>query len=143
MSGTGETREDFAGEERGFRIRLGEIRRIEEKCGDGIFAVVGRLSRAVLLTQQLPGVQAFAAPGMDVRADDVRTVIYEGLVGGGMAAPDASKLVRAEIDDRGLRGLTDNLPVALAVLWGSQQAPKDDASGEPQAGESPAIQENG
>ena len=137
MSGTGEAREDFGGEPRDFRIRLGEIRRIEAKCEAGIGLVMGRLSRAVLLQQQVGGLQAFSA-GLDIRADDVRTVIYEGLVGAGMATPEASKLVRQEIDDRGLRGIVENIPVALAVLWGSQEAPESDALGESLAGGSPA-----
>jgi hypothetical protein len=138
MSGTGEGLEDFAGEERAFRIRLGEIRRIEDKCEAGIGLVLGRLSRAAVLMTQLDPAQAFAA-GVDVRADDVRTVIYEGLVGGGMAAPEASKLVRAEIDERGVRGIFDHVNTALAVLWGSQRLPEGEGLGEPQAGENPAT----
>lgn len=138
MSGTGESLEDFAGEERAFRIRLGEIRRIEDKCQAGIGLVLGRLSRAVLLINQTDGLAAFAA-GLDIRADDVRTTLYEGLVGGGMAAPDATKVVRAEIDDRGVRGIVDNVAVALAVLWASQTVPEGDTLGEPPAGESPAT----
>ena len=139
MSGTGESREDFAGEERAFRIRLGEIRRIEAKCECGIGLVLGRLSRAMLLMKELGGAQAFAS-GIDLRADDVRTTLYEGLVGAGMSGPDATKLVRAEIDDRGLRGVIEHVGTAMAVLWGSQQTPSEGGGeGEPRAGESPAT----
>lgn len=137
MSGTGESRQDFAGEERVFRIRLGEIRRIEDKCGCGIGLVLGRLSRAVLLVNQIAGLQAFAA-GLDIRADDVRTTLYEGLVGAGTPSPEATKIVREEIDERGVRGIVDNVAVALAVLWASQEAPADEAaSGEGEAAETP------
>lgn len=136
MSGTGEVRADFAGEERLFRIRLGEIRRIEAKCGGpeqpvAIFEVVRRLSRAVYLIANADGdVMKALAIGIDVRADDVHEVLYQGLLGGNMAAPEAAKLLKAEVGDRGLRGILDNVGVALEVLWGSQETPP----GEPTAG---------
>jgi hypothetical protein len=137
MSGTGETSLDFAGEERVFRIRLGEIRRIEDKCKAGIGEVVRRLARAVYVLDKFGGIEALAA-GVEIRADDVCEVIYQGLLGGGMASAEATKLRRREIDDRGLRGLLDNAPTALEALWGSQQVPEDDElPGEPRAGAAP------
>lgn len=137
MSGTGESTTDFAGEERAFRIRLGEIRRIESKCGAGIGEVVRRLSRAVLVTSRLAGIEAMAA-GLEIHADDVREVIHQGLTGAGMSSADATLLVRREIDDRGFPGLRDNIAVALEVLWGSQETPDpgEDRAG---TGESPAT----
>lgn len=132
MSGTGETREDFAGEERTFRIRLGEIRRIEAKCGARIGEVAQRLARAVQAISATGGnyVAALAA-GIEIGAEDVRETLYQGLVGGGMASPEATNLVRSEIDERGLRGLTDHVAVALMVLVATSKAP-------PIAGESGA-----
>lgn len=132
MSGTGEVTTDFAGEERAFRIRLGEIRKIEAKAGAGIGEVVRRLSRAVLVIGKLDGLEALAA-GVEIHADDVRETIYQGLVGGGMTPADATKLLRTEIDDGGLRGMLNNVGTALTVLWGSQEAPE--TPGEPTAGE--------
>jgi hypothetical protein len=138
MSGTGEARLDFAGEERLFRIRLGEIRRIEEKCKDGIGEVLRRLAQCILVIDQLGGLQALAA-GIAIRADDVRTIIYEGLVGGGMPSGEATKLVRREIDDRGVKGLMDNAGVAFGALYGASEAPEEgDAPGEPEAAETPS-----
>lgn len=138
MSGTGESSTDFAGEERAFRIRLGEIRRIEDKCATGIGEVLRRLARAVVVLSKLQGVEALAA-GVDIRSDDVREPIYQGLLGAGMSSNDATKLVRVEIDERGVRGLLDNATVALAALWGSQSVPETAAPGELQAGASPAT----
>lgn len=136
MSGTGEVAADFAGEERAFRIRLGEIRRIEAKCGTGIGEVLRRLSRCVYATARIGGIEALAS-GVEIHADDVRETLYQGLVGGGMASAVATKLVMMELDERGVRGLLDNAGTALAVLWGSQETPP----GEPMAGtgESPAT----
>lgn len=140
MSGTGEVSADFAGEERAFRIRLGEIRKIEGKCETGIGEVCRRLARAVYVQNAAKGgdILSALATGVEIHADDVRTPIYEGLVGGGMSAADAAKLVRAEVDDRGMRGLLDNAAVALLILIGSQEIPP----GEPRAGESPATPPN-
>ncbi len=132
MSGTGETREDFAGEERTFRIRLGEIRRIEAKCGARIGEVAQRLARAVQAISSAGGNYVGAlATGIEIGAEDVRETLYQGLIGGGMAAPDATNLVRAEIDERGLRGITDHVGVALMVLVATSEAPP--ISGEPKA----------
>jgi len=140
MSGAGEVTTDFAGEERAFRIRLGEIRKIESKCETGIGEVCRRLARAVYVQNAAKGGDMLSAlaTGVEIHADDVRAPVYEGLVGGGMSSAEATKLVRAEVDERGMRGLLDNAAVALLVLIGSQDAPP----GEPQAGESPATPPN-
>lgn len=137
MSGTGEVRTEFAGEERLFRIRLGELRRIEAKCDSPIGDVARRLARCVLVSSRLPMLEALAT-GVEVRADDAREVLYQGLVAAGEMKPaDVTKLLVAEIDDRGLPGVLAAATVALDVLTGSQEQPP----GEPQAGESPASGE--
>lgn len=138
MSGTGESSVDFAGEERKFCIRLGEIRRIESKCGDiGIGEVLRRLARCVTAVAEHGGLAALAS-GVEIHADDVREPIYQGLIGGGMSTGEATKLLKLEVDDRGVRGLLDNAAVSLAVLWASQETPP----GEQPAGESPATPES-
>ena len=138
MSGTGESSTDFAGEERNFRIRLGEIRRIEDKCDTGIGEVLRRLARAVVVLSRLEGVEALAA-GVDIHADDVREPLYQGLMGAGIASGEAAKLLRLEIDDRGIQGLLDNASTALEVLWASRKVPETAKPGERRAGESPAT----
>jgi hypothetical protein len=133
MSGTGETTADFAGEAREFRIWLGEIRRVQAKCGDvGIGEIVRRLAKAVSLLGLVgPGVsltEALAA-GIEIHADDVREVLYQGLIG-----------VRSEIDERGFRGLLDNVATAYKVLVGTQLSPEaEDPPGEPTAAATPAT----
>jgi hypothetical protein len=139
MSGTGETRQFFAGEERLFRIRLGEIRQIEARTGDPIGDVLERLSRCVHAMASEPGIAGLAL-GVRIRADDIRETIYQGLRGGGMKDAAAGQLIKLEIDDRGLQDLLDRAPVALRALWGAQEVPD---TGEPQAGESPAGATNG
>jgi hypothetical protein len=132
-AGTGEVRVSFGGDERLFRIRWGEIRRIEDKCATGIGEVLRRLSRAVMVLSQLRGMEALAA-GLDIHAQDIREVIYQGLRGGGMPESQVALLLRIEIDERGIAGLMDNVSVALGVLWGAQSAPEADDVGERRAG---------
>ena len=139
MSGTGEVTADFAGEERAFRLRLGELRRIEDRCGGAIGDVAQRLARALTVLSQLKGIDALVA-GLNVHADDVREVIHQGLLGAGMPSSEVTPLLRREIDDRGLPGVVDNVNVALRVLVGAQEAPD---TGEPRAGASPATAPSG
>jgi len=149
MSGTGETTANFAGEEREFCIRLGEIRRIQAKCGNvGIGEIARRLSKAVSLIRLVDGksvslVDVLSA-GVEIHADDVREVLYQGLIGADMPSGDATALVRTEIDDRGFRGLLDNAGTALVVLLGSQQTPEaeEEEPGEPTAGTAPATRKS-
>src|SRR6266403_1011808 len=134
MSGTGETEADFGGERRQFRIRLGEIRRIEAKCGNvGVGEVMRRLARCVLVTSKLGGLEALAA-GLEIHADDVREPILQGLTAH-MSMGEATKLVRGEIDERGTPGLLDNASTALLVLWGARETPPEDPEDEDEPGE--------
>lgn len=141
MSGLGECTTEFAGEERDFRIRLGEIRRIEAKCGASIGAICQRLARATLVVARLgKNMMEALSAGIDIYAEDVREPIYQGLIGRGMAASEAAKLLKLEIDDRGLRGLLDNAATALSVLLATREVPEEALPGEPLAGESLATQ---
>jgi hypothetical protein len=147
MSGTGEARADFAGEERSFRIRLGEIRRIEERCKSKIGPVCQRLAVAVHAMAKAENKDGSLnlglalALGIEIGSEDVRAVIHEGLTGFGMKPGEATALVRREIDDRGLRGLLENVPAALQVMVGSQETPagegEDEPPGEPQPAATP------
>lgn len=144
VSGTGESTTDFAGEEREFCVRLGEIRRIEAKCGVGIGEVSRRLAHAALVINSLGKASRLEmlAAGVQIHADDVRETIYQGLIGKGMPNIEATKIVRGAIDDCGMVGLLDNVGTALVVLLGAQDVPEDERLGEARAGESPATPSN-
>lgn len=145
MSGTGETTADFAGEARDFCIRLGEIRRIQSKCGAvGIGEIARRLAKASslirLVGDSVSLTEALAA-GIEIHADDVREVLYQGLLGAKMSSGAATTILRSEIDDRGFRGLLDNVATAYLVLLGANQVPEaeEDPPGETNAGPAPAT----
>lgn len=133
--------QDFAGEERSFLVRLGELRKIEERCEAGVFMIAGELSRCVYTLRQRPNASLFDQLVMGLgglRADYVREPILQGLIAGGMASPEATKIVRGEIDDRGFMGLVEAAPLALAVLIAGVSVPKGtEPLGEPTAGTAP------
>ncbi len=146
MSGTGECVADFAGEERAFRIRLGEIRRIEAACGAGIGEILRRLARGAQLVRRIsdePGgltmLDALAG-GIEIRADDVRETVRQGLLGARvLPANEVDPLVRREIDDRGVPGLLDYIGTALVVLLAARNTPEADDPGERVAGAAAAV----
>lgn len=79
---------------------------LEEASGAGIFAIAGRVesSLAVAAAGQLGG---------QAGLNDVREVIRLGLIGGGMAADDAMKLIKLHVDGA---PLVESLTLSYAVL---------------------------
>lgn len=78
-----------------FDLRLGEVRKLQEKTG---------LGPAVLLVNLQSG---------NWKVDDYRETILQGLLGGGMSAPDAAKLIKAWVDERPAK---ESLMPAQAIL---------------------------
>lgn len=139
-------REDFAGEERTFMVRIRELRRIETACDAGVGEIARRLAGCTQTLRAYPEAalweQALIGLG-NLHVADVRETIREGLIGGGMAAPEADRLVKREIDDRGMLALVQYAPLALGVLLAGVSMPADAAppggadAGEPPAAETP------
>ncbi|WP_089177253.1 gene transfer agent family protein [Bosea sp. AS-1] len=85
MSGenrNGSISQDFGDGTYTFRLALGELEELQEKTDCGPFVVMQRLA------------------SNEWRTTDVRETLRLGLVGGGMPAADALKLVRRYVDDR-------------------------------------------
>jgi hypothetical protein len=61
------------------------------------------------------------------RVDDVREVLYRGLIGGGLDPTSAGKLVRELHDER---PLLENLALALEIVLVSLSGPEDEPVGE-------------
>lgn len=99
---------DFAGAERTFRLRLGDILDVEEACGGiGIFGLFKRFS-----THEASLRQAMA-------------VVRLALVGGGMAAGEARRLVEERAEIAALEDLnTLAIEVVIATVTG---IPPDDS----------------
>lgn len=101
---------DFAGAVRTFRLGFGEIMDIETACGDTpIGTIYKRLG------------------SFDWRIADVFHVIKRALVGGGMTAMEAERLVKARVDFGELGGLvTLALDILLETIEGAPKGKSAD-----------------
>jgi hypothetical protein len=133
MSRNGDIVQSLGGEERYFRFGLAEHRRLQEALGDkmGLSLIVQNLHPFCI------GVQAGATLGQilnaklmgDLRIEQVREVIFQGLIGGGLPPEEAGKLRKTWVDER---PLTETAPLAYAIGLAALLGPED----EPAAGES-------
>jgi hypothetical protein len=89
-------RRPFAGQERTFDLRIGEIMALERACEAGIFGIVHRLA------------------SHHGRLADIRETIRLGLMGGSdMPDAEATRLVMDAVDGR---PLSEALPLAAEIL---------------------------
>lgn len=137
MSRNGDTLQSLGGEKRQFRFGLAEHRRLQEALHDKLglslivqnlhpfaLALAAELSLREILTARMLG---------DIRIEQVREVIFQGLIGGGMSPQEAGRVCFEWVDSR---PLTETAPVAYAVGMAALIGPPDeDAVGEQQGGE--------
>lgn len=146
MTAFGPILEDFGGEPRSFRVLVGELEQIQARCKAGPGEVAHRLARAVAVIQRVsaearearrkPTILEFAAAGLGpLHPEDIRSPIFCGLTGDGMAPNDAGRLVREWIDDRGFLGLIENVALAFQLVVAGYSEPKDPDDEDPGAGE--------
>lgn len=108
----------FGDGEHKFRLAIGELRELEEKRDAGSPLILRRL---------LTG---------EWWVDDVREVIRLGLVGGGMPATDATKLVKRYVEDR--PAWHENALIASTTLGAALMGVEDEEPGKSEAGEAKA-----
>lgn len=136
MSRNGDIVLSLGGEERTFRFGLAEHRRLQEKLGVGLSAIVqalhpfasavnGGLSLGQTLDHRLLG---------DLRPDHIREVFFQGLVGGGLSPEVAGVICRDWVEPP--RPLIHTAPIAytigIAALVGAED---EDAAGNPAGAE--------
>lgn len=127
--------EDFGGEPQQFRVLIPELQAIQKKCGVGPATVAYRLAHAAMVRRRNPKattLELMAQNLGDFTVDDVREPVLQGLLGGGMNPNVAGKLVRTWIDDRGFKGLVENIDLALMCISIGFEEPE--SLGETQAG---------
>ncbi len=111
-------RKPFAGQERTFDLRIGEILALERACDAGIFGILHRIA------------------AHQARLADIRDTIRLGLIGGGSSDGEATRLVMDAVDNR---PLVEALPLAAEILHSvvnglpPVEAEKDDAAGKTEA----------
>lgn len=108
----------FAGEERAFRLPLGRLRAVQEKCDAGPMELLNRLYSGAW------------------RVDDLREILLQGLIGGGLDQAAATRLMRTAFDDL---PLAQFVPLAQAVMGAAVVGAEDEPDvGKPPAGEAEA-----
>lgn len=114
MSRAAEVEADFADGERLFRLPIGRWRAVQERCDAGPMELLRRYTDG------------------SWRVDDLREVIRQGLIGGGLAVAEADLLLRTNFDDL---PLAQFVPLAQAVVMASVIGVADESSpGEPRTG---------
>ena len=132
MTRHGEITLPFGPDERTFRLGIGQLRAIEERCDAGAPELLMRLGPLVrALRAKLTYRQILTAGLMGTwRIDDVREVLLQGLIGGGMPPTEAGVMIRAYFDEK---MSLDFAPLAFLVLEAAWTGPEDDPPGEPLA----------
>lgn len=134
MSRSAELVRFFGGKERTFVFGMGEHERLQAALNDrmGVSLIVQNLSSFVLALEAGLSVKEIAAHRLlgDVRIEQVREVIFAGLVGAGMEPPEAGRLCDLWVYKRPLK---ESAPVAYAIGLVAIDGPADEvAMGEPQ-----------
>lgn len=131
MSRNGDIIQSLGGEERTFRFGLAEHRRLQEKLNVGVSLIVQSLHpfvTALAAGLSLDQIILHKLLG-DIRIEQVGQVVFEGLVGAGMAPTEAGVLRRDWVDQR---PLLESAPIAYAIGLAALVGAED----EPAAGES-------
>lgn len=133
MSRSGDIVLDFGGEERTFRLAIGQWRKVQEKCDAGPAELLTRLAPAFYAAKEGLSFEQIVGMGFigKWRIDDVREPILQGLLGANMPGPEALALVKAWVDDR---PLLESVALAYKIVLAAVTGPGDEAaSGESQA----------
>jgi len=103
---------DFADGEYSFRLPWGQLTELQEICDAGPYVILERLQNRTF------------------RLCEVRDTIRLGLIGGGLDAQKAVRLVRTYVEDIERHSLMSNAVVASAVLLAALLPPGDEPAGE-------------
>lgn len=120
----------LGGEDRLFRFGLAEHERLQEALDMGVSLIVQNLHPYAASTRAgLPIARVLDAGVLgNVRLDQIKAVILNGLIGGGMTPNDAAKVVAAWVDNRPvLENALTAYTIGLAALIGPED---EDAAGE-------------
>lgn len=127
----------WAGADRAFRLGIGQWRAIQARCDAGPEVILARLTPVAQAISSGLKVSEAAQVGMagGFRVDDMREVIFQGLIGGenpDCGPVEAANLVREFVDDR--LDFRVNLALAYAIVKASlDTGGGEDLPGKPRA----------
>jgi len=114
MDGSGEVIRPFGGAERTFRLDIDRVRAVQAATDCGPLELIRRIEFGTW------------------RVDDLRTVIFQGLIGAEETQAAATTLMIASFDNQ-KKGWAQFAPLAHAILSASVFGPEDDPVGEAKA----------
>jgi hypothetical protein len=94
-----------------FRLGWSELEALQEACDAGPWVILERLHNK------------------QCRSGEIADVIRQGLIGGGLKPPEATKLVQRYVKER-VSDLAENLLFAIAILQTALQGAPDEPVGE-------------
>lgn len=97
-----------------FRLGWSELEALQEACDAGPWVILERLHNK------------------QCRSGEIADVIRQGLIGGGLKPPEATKLVQRYVKER-VSDLAENLLFAIAILQTALQGAPEEPLGEPAA----------
>lgn len=130
MSRDGSITLPLGGEDRSFRFGIADHARLQEELDMGVSLIVQNLHPYVAATRAgLPLGRVLDARMLgDIRTEQVRALIFHGLIGGGMEPNAAGKVVKMWVDERPmLEAATTAYAIGVAALVGAED---EDAAGE-------------
>jgi hypothetical protein len=136
-SRAGEIYLDWAGERRLFRLRLGELRKIQEETGCGPTGLAARCMMSLGALQTMRerdlGSLAKVAAGPFAEPPAVRFTILQALLGADVPSGEATALVKTWCDEG---GFADNLLAVYQICMAAILGPEDEQVGETEGGRS-------
>lgn len=135
MSRTAEITLDWGGEERPFRLAIGQLQKLDEKLKLGPLAIAARCAISIEALRCIQQADYVGLSRLDLsqvaEKSHTREVLLQGLLGMNVALPVADRLIREWVDER---PLAENLTAAMQVCFASIYGPEDDkAVGESEA----------
>lgn len=116
MSSDGSVTFDWADDEHTFRLAIGQLRELQDKCGVGPMQIYDRLCDRTW------------------RVDDIIQTLRLGLIGGGMKPTEALLLTRRYVENQQM-SLLENAKAAQNVILAALVGVKDDPVGKDKAEE--------
>lgn len=144
---------ELGGETRRFRLAIGELRELQEKCDAGPATILARLvsfqpqvaGRGEPNPDDFGGVDSdeyraevstysiLRSIGGDWRINDIREPIRLGLIGGGMTPSEVSVVMARYVDQIHKYPLVEHRPLAVEILMHAIMPEPDDPVGKPVA----------
>ncbi|MEI9964378.1 MAG: hypothetical protein WDM92_06400 [Caulobacteraceae bacterium] len=140
MSRNAEAVLPFAGEDRRFRFGIAEHRRLQETLDCGVSEIVSALHGYVSARRVGASLADIVGAGLlgRIRPDEIRELIFQGLVGGGMEPGAAGALCKRWVLDRPpLENAETAYAVGIAALAGASDEEAGAPEGEPMGGSAP------